>query len=52
MRLRPGTAGWCLQVDAATKRRDLADLPACQTDGHGDDLLALLRPGERVKLSS
>jgi hypothetical protein len=35
-----------------TKRRDLADLPACQTDEHGYGLLALQRPGERVKLSS
>ena len=56
MRLRPGKAGWCRQVDAATmaatKRRHLADLPACQTDGHGDGLSGTAAPGERVKLSS
>ena len=56
MRLRPGKAGWCRQVDAATmaaiKRRHLADLPACQTDGHGDGLLVWQRLGKRAKLSS
>jgi hypothetical protein len=45
-----------VRVDAATmaasKRRDLADLPACQTDGTGTVFLVCQRPGERVKLSS
>jgi hypothetical protein len=45
-----------VRVDAATmaasKRRDLADLPACQIDGHGDGLPGMAAAGERVKLSS
>jgi hypothetical protein len=49
VRVRPGKAGWCGQVDAATmaaiKRRHLADLPACQTDGHRDGLTGLAAGG-------
>jgi hypothetical protein len=48
-RLLPGKTGWCGQVDAATmaaiKRRDLANLPARQTDRHGDGLPGMAAAG-------
>jgi hypothetical protein len=39
---------------AAIKRRDLADLPACQIDGHGDGLPGMAaagRPGQALVLN-
>jgi hypothetical protein len=37
---------------AASKRRDLTNLLAGQTDRHGTGLLAWHRPGKRVKVWS